>query len=117
MKNRPGCLGKPMDALEDLLQARHSLLDSGIQEVLISLGGKDTLFLNQKGSYLAEALTVPVRSIVGTGDSMVSPLHTFSPGLSPFSVCTIYGSLSSPCWVKRTNQFNVSLYHAYHCPM
>lgn len=67
-------LGKPMDSLEDLLQAGHSLLDSGIQEVVISLGGKGALFLNQEGSYLAEALTVPVRSTVGAGDSMVAAM-------------------------------------------
>lgn len=67
-------LGKPMDSLEYLLQAGHSLLDSGIQEVVISLGGKGALFLNQEGSYLAEALTVPVRSTVGAGDSMVAAM-------------------------------------------
>ena len=67
-------LGKPMDSLEDLLQAGHTLLDSGIQEVVISLGGKGALFLNQEGSYLAEALTVPVRSTVGAGDSMVAAM-------------------------------------------
>lgn len=67
-------LGKPMNSLEDLLQAGHSLLKAGIQEVVISLGSKGGLFLSKDGDYLAEALTVPVRSTVGAGDSMVAAM-------------------------------------------
>lgn len=67
-------LGKPMDSLDALLQAGRTLLDSGIREVVISRGGKGALFLNREGTYLAEALTVPVRSTVGAGDSMVAAM-------------------------------------------
>lgn len=67
-------LGKPMDSLDALLQAGRTLLDSGIREVVISLGSKGALFLNGEGASLAEALTVPVRSTVGAGDSMVAAM-------------------------------------------
>lgn len=67
-------LGKPMDTLEELLQAGRSLLASGIEEVVISLGSKGALFLNREGACLADALTVPVRSTVGAGDSMVAAM-------------------------------------------
>lgn len=67
-------LGKPMQSLEDLLQAGHSLLETGIREVVISLGAKGALFLSEVGDFLADALTVPVRSTVGAGDSMVAAM-------------------------------------------
>lgn len=67
-------LGKPLHSLEDLVLAGRSLLAAGIQEVVISLGAKGGLFLNKDGCYLAEALTVPVRSTVGAGDSMVAAM-------------------------------------------
>lgn len=67
-------LGKPMNDLDDLIQAGQSLLTTGIQEVVISLGAKGGLFLNNDGIYLADALTVPVCSTVGAGDSMVAAM-------------------------------------------
>lgn len=67
-------LGKPMQSLEDLLQAGHSLLETGIREAVISLGAKGALFLSEAGDFLADALTVPVRSTVGAGDSMVAAM-------------------------------------------
>lgn len=67
-------LGRPMDTMEHLLQAGHSLLETGIREVVISLGAKGALFLNETGDFLAEALSVPVRSTVGAGDSMVAAM-------------------------------------------
>lgn len=67
-------LGKPMNDLDDLILAGQSLLATGIQEVVISLGAKGGLFLNNDGIYLADALTVPVCSTVGAGDSMVAAM-------------------------------------------
>lgn len=67
-------LGKPLSALEELIQAGQSLLKTGIQEVVISLGSKGGLFLSKEDCFLAEALTVPVRSTVGAGDSMVAAM-------------------------------------------
>lgn len=67
-------LGKPLNSVEDLIQAGLSLMETGIEEVVISLGSKGGLFLNKDGCYLADALTVPVRSTVGAGDSMVAAM-------------------------------------------
>lgn len=67
-------LGKPVDSLKGLLQAGHSLLATGIREVVVSLGAKGALFLNHDGACLAEGLSVPVRSTVGAGDSMVAAM-------------------------------------------
>lgn len=67
-------LGTPMQSQEDLLQAGMRLVESGIAEVVISLGSRGALFLNRDGIHLAQALTVPVRSTVGAGDSMVAAM-------------------------------------------
>lgn len=67
-------LGKPMQSLEDLLQAGTALVENGIEEVVISLGSKGALFLNRDSIHLAKALMVPVRSTVGAGDSMVAAM-------------------------------------------
>lgn len=67
-------LGKPLESLNDLLDAGESLRQSGIEEVVISLGSKGALFLSKDGRYLAEALSVPVQSTVGAGDSMVAAM-------------------------------------------
>lgn len=67
-------LGKPMDTMENLLQAGRSLMETGIQEVVISLGSKGALFLSGEGNYLVQALSVPVKSTVGAGDSMVAAM-------------------------------------------
>ncbi len=67
-------MGRPVDTLEELVQAGKELLATGIQEVVISLGGKGALFVSREGIYLAQALQVPVRSTVGAGDSMVAAM-------------------------------------------
>lgn len=67
-------LGKPVNTTEDFVQAGLSLMKTGIEEVVISLGAKGALFMNQHGCYLADALKVPVRSTVGAGDSMVAAM-------------------------------------------
>lgn len=67
-------VGQPLISMEDMIQAGSSLLETGIQEVVISLGSKGGLFLSKDNCYLAEALTVPVCSTVGAGDSMVAAM-------------------------------------------
>lgn len=67
-------MGKPLESREELLAAGAHLLDQGIREVVISLGGEGALFLSREGRYMAKALKVPVQSTVGAGDSMVAAM-------------------------------------------
>lgn len=67
-------LNKPLESIRDLVEAGEGLRQNGIEEVVISLGSKGALFLSGQGRYLAEALSVPVQSTVGAGDSMVAAM-------------------------------------------
>ena len=67
-------LGKPSLSLEEMIGEGKRLLDTGIQEIVISLGGDGALFVNEDGCFRAEGLKVPVKSTVGAGDSMVAAM-------------------------------------------
>ena len=67
-------LGRPMDTDEALLAGGKQLLDMGISNAVISLGGDGALFLWEDAVYRAESLPVPVRSTVGAGDSVVAAM-------------------------------------------
>lgn len=67
-------LGAPLETTGELVAAGQTLLHSGAELVVISLGGEGALFLRADGVWQAEGLTVPVGSTVGAGDSMVAAL-------------------------------------------
>ncbi len=55
-------------------QAARQLLATGSQLVVISMGEKGAMFVNQETSFVATPPTVPVKSTVGAGDAMVAGL-------------------------------------------
>ncbi len=55
-------------------QAARQLLDSGMQLVVISMGERGALFVDQETSLIAVPPTVTVKSTVGAGDAMVAGL-------------------------------------------
>lgn len=57
-----------------LIKGAYSLKNSGIENILISLGSKGALYLTCDGIYLADAVKVSVKGTVGAGDSMVAGL-------------------------------------------
>lgn len=65
-------MGRELDTVEKLAEAGMSLLDSGIGEVIISMGERGGLFLSSGGCFRAEGLAVPVNSTVGAGDAVVA---------------------------------------------
>ena len=67
-------LGKEKLTLEEMVAEGKRLLATGIEEVVISLGGDGVLFVSKDGCYKADALTVPVKSTVGAGDSVVAAM-------------------------------------------
>jgi len=67
-------LGRPMDTQEQILAGGRELLDMGISNVVISMGGEGAFFLWEDAVYRAKSLSVPVRSTVGAGDSVVAAM-------------------------------------------
>ena len=67
-------LGKEKLTLEEMVAEGKRLLATGIEEVVISLGGDGILFVSREGCFKADALTVPVKSTVGAGDSVVAAM-------------------------------------------
>ncbi len=67
-------LGKPMETEEQILAGGLELLELGIQQVMISLGGDGAFFLNEDGVYRAKSVKVEVKSTVGAGDSVVAAM-------------------------------------------
>lgn len=67
-------LGKPSLSMEEMLAEGKRLLNTGIREIVISLGGEGALFISREGCYHAPALAVEVKSTVGAGDSVVAAM-------------------------------------------
>ena len=67
-------LGKAYLTKEEMLSEGKRLLETGIQEIVISLGGDGALFVSTDGCFLADGLSVPVKSTVGAGDSVVAAM-------------------------------------------
>ena len=65
-------LGKPSLTMEEMIAEGKRLRETGIEEIVISLGGDGALFVSKDGCYYAEGLPVPVLSTVGAGDSVVA---------------------------------------------
>lgn len=67
-------VGKTSLTAEEILQEGKRLHDTGIEEVVISLGGDGALFISRDGIFRAEGLQVEVKSTVEAGDSMVAAM-------------------------------------------
>lgn len=67
-------LGVASLSREQMLAEGRRLLDTGIAEVVISLGGDGGLFISREGCFHAPALKVEVKSTVGAGDSVVAAM-------------------------------------------
>lgn len=68
-------LGKTITSIEEVItSARFLMKEHGIKVVVVSMGEKGALFLNEQTTILAEGISVEVKSTVGAGDSMVAAL-------------------------------------------
>lgn len=67
-------VGRELTTTEELADAARSLLASGVEKVIVSMGGRGALYVTRDAVLYAEGLKVPVGSTVGAGDSVVAAL-------------------------------------------
>lgn len=67
-------MGRTLETVEELRDAALSLLEKGIEEVVVSMGGRGALYVTREKTIYAEGLKVKVGSTVGAGDSVVAAL-------------------------------------------
>ena len=65
-------VGHALDGEAAIEQAARQLLDSGIQLVVVSMGERGAMFVDQDTSLIATPPRVNVKSTVGAGDAMVA---------------------------------------------
>ncbi|HSK78682.1 MAG TPA: 1-phosphofructokinase [Thermoanaerobaculia bacterium] len=64
--------GRALDTTAAVRAAAESLLDRGVERVVVSMGAEGALFVDRDKALLARPPKVPVRSTVGAGDAMVA---------------------------------------------
>ena len=72
--------GKKLETIEELTAEGQKLLESGIERVVISLGGRGALYLRKGSTIYAEGLKVPVGSTVGGGRAGVCRVAGYERG-------------------------------------
>jgi 1-phosphofructokinase family hexose kinase len=65
-------VGRPLETPADVRAAAVSLLERGVQRVVVSMGADGALFVDPGRAVLARPPRVTVRSTVGAGDAMVA---------------------------------------------
>jgi 6-phosphofructokinase 2 len=63
-----------LDTIESIAACARKLQLSGVNHVCVSLGDQGALLVSPNNSFYAKALSVPVNTTVGAGDSMVAGL-------------------------------------------
>ncbi|MET3574401.1 1-phosphofructokinase [Bhargavaea ullalensis] len=96
--------GKEIETREDALEQARGLVEKGVQNVIVSLGGDGALFVSQEVEASAEAPRGKVVNTVGAGDSLVSgfiaatgagatPLEAFRRGVAAGSATAFRSDL------------------------
>ena len=69
-----GLFGKEKLSRDEMVSEGRRLLETGIEEIVISMGSEGALFVSEDGCYFTQGLPVEVKSTVGAGDSMVAAM-------------------------------------------
>lgn len=65
---------KKLETRQAIIDAGKTLLDKGLEIVVVSLGDKGALLMTSKSTLFSQGLRVDVKSTVGAGDAMVAGL-------------------------------------------
>ncbi|MBM6777588.1 1-phosphofructokinase [Collinsella tanakaei] len=67
-------LGRELADDDSIIAAAQELVDDGIEQIMVSMGGSGAIFVTDKGAYRLHQPAVEVISTVGAGDSVVAAL-------------------------------------------
>ena len=67
-------LGRELTEDADIVAAARELVEQGIAQVMVSMGGSGAIFVTERGAWRLHQPTVDVVSTVGAGDSVVAAL-------------------------------------------
>lgn len=65
-------LNRKFENNHEIIEGAREIVNSGVSNIIISLGSKGALLVDENKAYYAKGLVVPVKSTVGAGDSMVA---------------------------------------------
>lgn len=63
--------GMPVETLDDISNAAHALLNTGIKNVIVTLGARGVLWVSSEGEQLIEASAVKAVDSTGAGDAFI----------------------------------------------
>lgn len=69
--------GMPVETIDDIENAAHVLLDTGVKNVIVTLGSRGVLWINQDGETLLEGKTVDAVDTTGAGDAFIGCFSHF----------------------------------------
>lgn len=69
--------GMPVETIDDIKNAAHVLLDTGVKNVIVTLGSRGVLWINQDGETLLEGKTVDAVDTTGAGDAFIGCFSHF----------------------------------------
>ncbi|WP_339063918.1 1-phosphofructokinase [Tepidibacillus marianensis] len=67
-------LDRPLDTTDKILEAGNELIQQGISMLIISMGSKGAIVMNEQEAYQVTPFPITPKSTVGAGDSMVATL-------------------------------------------
>lgn len=94
-------MGRPLPQAADLAQAAADLRGSGVERVVVSLGGEGALIAGPEGTWLAQPPRVKVATTVGAGDALVAGTVAGLRAGDNFPRAAVFGMACAAARIQR----------------
>jgi 1-phosphofructokinase len=65
-------IGQALPTTESIIHAARSLVEQGIEQVIVSMGAQGACFVSSNQTFIASPPVIPIASTVGAGDTMLA---------------------------------------------
>lgn len=87
---------KKLQTRAEIKEAAHHILNQGIENILVSLDSKGSIFFSKDVTYRIHPISVRVKSPVGAGDSQVGAFaYGLTEGLTTLEILTLASAVST----------------------